>query len=435
MEIIALIFFFGVLLSFLSGYPVSLCLGGISVIFGLFHFGPDYFYLLPLRIQGISSNFILVAVPLFVFMGIVLEKSGLASEMLRSMSGLLGGARSGMAIAVIFVGALLAASTGIVGATVVTMGVISLPAMLKAGYHPAVASGTIVSSGTLGQIIPPSIVLVLLGSVLNVSVGDLFTSAIFPGTLLVVGYIVFVILYSKLRPSHFPPRRDPGTEKKKKSLARLARSLVPPLLLIALVLGSIIAGIASPTEAAGIGAFGAATMLLLIPAKRISWKEKYSKIRGSMSQTVKVTSMVFLILVGAQAFAIVFRGLGGEKLLIGLAQNSALEANEFVILILAIVFIAGFFIDFIEIIFIIIPVVLPILNLLEVDLVWFGILIAINLQASFLTPPFGFSLFYLKGVAPAEVKTVDIYRGIIPYICIQLVVIGLVYLLPVLTMS
>lgn len=410
----------------LAGYPVAFTLGGISVIFGLFVFGIDFFYLLPLRIFGTMTNFVLLAVPLFIYMGIMLEKSGLAESLLETMAMLFGKFRGGLAASVVIVGALLAASTGIVGATVITMGLISLPTMLKRGYSPELATGTIASAGTLGQIVPPSVVLVLLGSVLNVSVGDLFSAALFPGLILVVLYLLYIMLIARWKPHLAPaiPAVEIAAFRKKGMWKKVIKAFVLPLLLILAVLGSIFAGIASPTEAAGVGALGAT--LLTISQRKFS----LTILRQVMQESTHLTCMVFIILIGATSFTLVFRAMGGDHLLVDTIQQANLSPGYFLILVMIAVFIAGFFIDFIEIIFIIVPVVTPIFVAMGIDLIWVGILLAMNLQTSFLTPPFGFSLFYLKGVAPPEVRTVHLYRGILPFVTIQVVFLILIALFP-----
>ena len=424
MEIVGVILFVLIFVLILLGYPVALTLAGVSVIVGLI-FVPDFLDVLPLRILGTMQNYVLLAVPLFIFMGLVLEKSGLAEALLEMMSRLMGRVKGGLAIAVVIVGALLAASTGIVGATVITMGLISLPVMLRKGYQPELATGVIASSGTLGQIIPPSIVLILLGSVLGVSVGDLFAAAVVPGIVLVTAYILYIMLYSALFPDHAPPDTEAPPIVWDLAFGReLARAFIMPLLLILAVLGSIFLGIASPTEAAAVGALGA--MLLAMATGAFSLR----MLREVCQGTTHLTSMVFLILLGATTFSSVFRGLGGDDYLTELIGSSQLGPMGFLLLVMLITFIAGFFIDFIEIIFIIVPVVAPIFVAMEVDLVWVGILIALNLQTSFLSPPFGFALFYLKGVAPEEVTTQQIYRGVIPFLAIQLLVLLSVLLWP-----
>ena len=426
MEYIPLLLFALVFILILIGYPVALTLGGVSVIAGIIFFDVDFFYLLSLRIYGIMNNFVLLAVPLFIFMGITLEKSGIAEKLLETMALMFGRIKGGLAISVIVVGAMLAASTGIVGATVVTMGLISLPTMLKRGYSPSLATGVIASSGTLGQIIPPSVVLVLLGSVLNVSVGSLFTSALFPGVILVLLYLLYIIIISLIYPKLAPSMPENEIKKfhKETSFFQITKAFVLPFLLIGTVLGSIFLGIASPTEAAGVGALGA------IILSKSNGGLKIKVLKEIMQETTHLTSTVFMILIGATSFSLVFRGLEGDKILIDLITQANLSPNEFVILVLLIIFLAGFFIDFIEIIFIIVPVVVPIFIALDIDLIWVGILIAINLQTSFLTPPFGFSLFYLKSVAPKEVETKDIYVGVIPFVLIQLIFLTILVIYP-----
>ena len=419
MAVLAILLFVSIFLLILYGYPVAITLGGLSVLYALCFLEPSVFNALPPRIMGTMSNFVLLAVPLFIFMGIMLEKSGLAASMLETMTMLFGRLRGGLAISVIVVGTLLAASTGIVGATVVTMGLISLPTMLKRGYSTELATGTIAASGTLGQIIPPSVVLVLLGSVLNVSVGKLFAAALLPGLLLVGAYIIYVLIIANLKPETAPPM--PAEEIRRFRGAgfagRVFKAFFLPLLLIVAVLGSIFAGIASPTEAAAVGAAGA-TILTLSQGKLT-----LDVLREVMRETTHLTSMVFLILLGATTFAFVFRGMGGDLYLVELIENGNLSPTTFLLLVMVVVFVAGFFIDFIEIIFIIVPVVAPIFVGFDMDLIWVGILLALNLQTSFLTPPFGFSLFYLKGVAPPEVTTGQLYRGILPFLAIQVLLL------------
>jgi tripartite ATP-independent transporter DctM subunit len=425
-QYLPIIFFIVAFILILIGYPVAFTLGGVAVIVGVWMFDVDFFYLLSLRIFGTMQNFVLLGVPLFVFMGMMLEKSGIAEKLLETMALLFGKFKGGLALSVIVVGALLAASTGIVGATVVTMGLISLPTMLKRGYAPTLAMGTIAASGTLGQIIPPSVVLVLLASVLNVSVGALFLAAIVPGFCLIGMYMIYVIIYAQMYPNQAPamPPEEVAHFRNKGFSKEIIQSFLLPLLLVILVLGTIIGGIASPTEAAGIGAMGA----LILTA----FKGKLNKkILGAVTkETLMLTSMVFMILIGATAFSLVFRGLEGDKLFLEMISKSNLGPNGFLILVMILVFIAGFFIDFIEIIFIVVPIVAPIFASMGVDLVWIGILLAINLQTSFLTPPFGFALFYLKGVAPPEIKTKQLYIGILPFVVIQIIFLGLLILFP-----
>lgn len=432
-EYLPLVLFGLVFLLILSGYPVAFVLGGVSTVFGLIFIGPEIFNFLPLRVMGTMSNLMLIAVPLFIYMGIMLEKSGLAESMLETMALLFGRLRGGLAMSVVIVGAMLAASTGIVGATVITMGLISLPTMLKRGYSPELATGTIASSGTLGQIIPPSVVLVLLGSVLNVSVGDLFTAALVPGLLLVGCYLLYIIVIAQLKPESAPamPKEEVAQFFQtpfKDLFAKIALAFLFPFILIIAVLGSIFAGIASPTEAAAVGAFGA-TLLTVIP-KLSRGEFKMDLIKDVMRETTKISTMVFMILIGATVFALVFRKLGGPDYLIHLIETAQLSPMGFLLMVMLVVFIAGFFIDFIEIIFIVVPIVAPIFSAFGMDLIWVGILLALNLQTSFLSPPFGFALFYLKGVAPPGVTTKHLYRGIIPFVVIQLVFLFLVIQFP-----
>lgn len=426
MESLPIIFFGTILVMLLFGFPVAFTLGGVSLIFGYFTFGMDFFNLMPLRVWGTMTNYVLMAVPLFVFMGVMFERSGLAEELLETMAMLFGRLRGGLAISVVIVGALLAASTGIVGATVVTMGLLSLPTMLKRGYTPEIATGTIAAAGTLGQIIPPSVVLVLLGSILNLSIGDMFMAAVIPGFLLVGLYLLWIVLIAVFRPHLAPPMpaEELAAFRGKGMYKRIFRAFVLPFSLILAVLGSIFAGIASPTEAAAVGAIGATLLTIL------QGKFNLQTLKGVMTATTSLTCMVFILLVGATTFGLVFRGMHGDRYITDLIMSSNLSPHGFLFLVMLVVFIAGFFIDFIEIIFIIVPVVAPIFVLLGIDLLWVGILLAVNLQTSFLTPPFGFSLFYLKGVAPPEVTTGHLYRGIIPFIIIQLIGLAIVVAFP-----
>lgn len=425
-EYLPLLLFVLVFVLILFGYPVAFTLGGLSILAGVLIYDIDFFYLLSLRIYGTMHNFVLIAVPLFVFMGIMLEKSGLAESLLETMASLFGRMKGGLAVSVVIVGGMLAASTGIVGATVITMGMISLPTMLKRGYSPTLATGTIASSGTLGQIIPPSVVLVLLGTVLNVSVGDLFTAAILPGILLVGLYIIYIIAVSYMKPDAAPSISSKEHQDfwKEGAFKKVLVAFILPFMLILLVLGSIFAGIASPTEAAAVGALGA--IILTAIQKKLTLKI----LKEVMRDTTFLTCMVFMILVGATSFSLVFRAMGGDRLLADLITQGELSPHLFLAVVLLVVFVAGFFIDFIEIIFIIIPVAAPIFSAMGIDLIWIGILIALNLQTSFLTPPFGFSLFYLKGVAPPEIKTSHLYRGIVPFVIIQLVLLVAVIVFP-----
>lgn len=441
MEILAVILFISIFITVLKGYPVSFTLGGLSILFALSCavFAPDFvdlkdMRLLSNRMFGIMNNYVLMAVPLFIFMGIMLEKSGLAESLLETMSSLFGKFHGGLAISVIIVGALLAASTGIVGATVVTMGLISLPTLIKRGYDIPLATGTIAASGTLGVIIPPSILLVLLADTINssnrggspVDVGLMFRAAMLPGLILVAAYIIYVIIVARISPEKAPAMDDESlaTFRRPGYFKRIVKAFVLPLSLIVLVLGSIFAGIASPTEAAAVGALGAIILTLLNRA--LTWEV----LKSVMTQTTHLTSMVFMILLGATTFAFLFRILGGDDLLVETINHLQLSPYAFLLIVMIILFIAGFFIDFIEIIFIMIPVITPLFNQYDMDMLWVGVLIALNLQTSFLTPPFGFSLFYLKGVAPPNVSTRQIYRGIIPFVLIQLVLIILIVVFP-----
>ncbi|MFK7775348.1 MAG: TRAP transporter large permease subunit [Saprospiraceae bacterium] len=426
MEYLAIILFLSIFLLILYGFPVAFTLGGISTIYAFCFLDPSSFSMLPSRIMGTMTNVVLLAVPLFVFMGIMLEKSGLAESLLETMAMLFGKMKGGLAISVVVVGALLAASTGIVGATVITMGLISLPTMLNRGYSPELSTGTIAASGTLGQIIPPSVVLVLLGDMLGVTVGDLFKAALLPGFLLVLCYVIYIAVFAYFNPEKAPsiPEEEIAEFKREGFYGKIIKAFLLPFFLIVAVLGSILVGYATPTEAAAIGAMGAT--ILTISQGRFNLKI----LNEVMRETTHLTTMVFIILLGATTFTFVFRELGGDTYLINLIQESNLSPNMFLFLVMLVVFVAGFFIDFIEIIFIIVPVVAPIFEVYDMNLIWIGILLALNLQTSFLSPPFGFSLFYLKGVAPPEITTAHLYRGIVPFVIIQLVFLTLVILFP-----
>jgi len=406
------------------GIPVAFAFGASAIFAALIdsNIGLEVFGLLPYRIYGIMQNFTLMAVPLFIFMGFILEKSKIAENMLESIGKLFGPIRGGLAIAIIIVGAILAASTGIVGASVVMMTIISLPVMLKYGYSPRLASGVIAASGTLGQLIPPSIVLIILGAVMQISVGDLFKAAIVPGLLIVGLYILYVLIVAFLKPEIAPAIKT--NEPYSKILIQAAKSLIAPFILIALVLGSIFAGFATPTESAAIGALGA--IILTIFYKTFSFKLlKYASV-----ETVKITAMIFMILIGATAFSLVFNESGAGDIVTEFFTESISNKYAFIAITMALIFILGFFIDFIEITFIVIPILLPIVEEFGIDPLWFALLIAINLQTSFLTPPFGFSLFYLKGAAGDLIKTSDLYKGIIPFIIIQIIALIIVLFFP-----
>ena len=428
MEIWALVMFAVAVVLLLAGFPVAFTLGSVALLFGGLFLELRFFDLLPLRIWGIMTNFTLLAVPLFILMGVFLEKSGLAEELLDTMGTLFGRLRGGLAVSIVFVGALLAATTGIVGATVVTMGVIALPSMLKHRYQPELATGTIAAAGTLGQIIPPSIILVLLGDVIGVPVGRLFMAAVIPGLLLVALFVVYVLAVAWLRPVHAPAIVDAAGKSIAVSYRRIVGSLLPPLFLVAAVLGTIFFGIASPTESAAFGAAG--SMILAALRGRLT----RDNLHQAMRQTTRLTSMVFLILIGATTFGLVFRGMGGDQLVHELMTNLPGQQWGFLGISMLLLFVLGFFLDFLEICFIVVPILAPIAAHFGIDLLWFAILIAVNLQTSFLTPPFGFSLFYLKAVTPPQISYRQIYAGIIPFVLLQLGLILLLILFPVLTL-
>lgn len=435
MEYIALYMFAAVCIVLLAGFPVAFTLAGTALAFALFGyqieiFDEDFLMALPNRLFGIMTNETLIAVPLFVFMGLMLEKSKVAEQLLDNMAALFGNMRGGLGISVTLVGMLLAASTGIVGATVVTMGLLALPSMMKRNYDPAIAAGTICASGTLGQIIPPSIVLVLLGDVLSsayqqaqlnmgvfspdtVSVGDLFAGALIPGLLLVALYLVYLLIMSFIKPHSMPAvQLEPSDSSDK--LKKLLVGLLPPLGLIVCVLGSIMGGIATPTEAASVGAVGAIVLALM--QKQLNLQV----IKEVVQSTTSISSMVFMILIGASVFSLVFRGFEGDELVKDMLSDLPGGAFGAMLVVMLIMFLLGFVLDFIEITFVVVPIVGPVLLAMGLDPVWLGVMIAINLQTSFLTPPFGFALFYLRGVAPASVTTMQIYKGVAPFILIQL---------------
>ncbi|MAX52664.1 MAG: C4-dicarboxylate ABC transporter [Methylophaga sp.] len=423
MEYWALAMFLVLFLLLLIGYPVAFTLGAIALGFGTVFLGIEFFSLLPLRIWGIMTNFTLLAVPLFVFMGVILEKSGIAEELLDTMGRLFGSLRGGLAISVVVVGALLAATTGVVGASVVTMTVIALPSMLKRGYSPELASGTIAASGTLGQIIPPSIILILLGDVVGVPEGELFMAAAAPGAMLILAYILYVVWTAWRHPETAPAVKSLANQSPD-LLFSVIKSLVPPLLLILAVLGSIFFGIASPTESAAVGALGA------IVLAAIHRRMNLNNLREALQRTTRLTSMVFIIFIGATAFGLVFVGMGGDKLILDLFTALPGGKWTFLVVSMLLIFFLGFFLDFIEICFIVVPVIAPVAIHMGIDPLWFALLIALNLQTSFLTPPFGFSLFYLKASAPPTLKLESIYRGIVPFVAIQVIVLGLIIAFP-----
>jgi len=427
-EVWALIMFAVLMVVLLIGYPVAFTLGAIALLFGGIFLGLDFFELLPLRIWGVMTNFTLLAVPLFVFMGVILEKSGLAEELLETMGLLFGAMRGGLALSIVAVGALLAATTGVVGATVVTMGIIALPAMLKNGYSPALSTGTIASAGTLGQIIPPSVVLILLADVIGVPVGRLFIGAVVPGFLLVLLYCIYIIFKAWLDPKSAPALAKKNDHWNKAFFLRVMKSVFPVLLLMFAVLGSIFFGIASPTESASVGAVGA--LLLAALHKQLN----LDNLKDAMQQTTRLTSMVFLILIGATAFGLVFRGMGGDHLVHDIFTQLPGGRIGFISVSIILVFILGFFLDFLEICFIVVPILAPIATFFGIDLLWFAILIAVNLQTSFLTPPFGFSLFYLKAVAPPDMQIGTIYKGILPFVIAQIIGLSLLAAFPKITL-
>ena len=435
-------FFTGLGMLFI-GFPVAFTFGAVAVFFGIaagiieafsdgellvdgIDNGLMMFAMMPHRIWSIMNNTILMAIPLFILMGLILQKTKLAERLLESMGYLFGEIRGGLAISTVLVGSLLAASTGVVGASVVAMGVISLPVMLKYNYSKGLATGTICAAGTLGQIIPPSIVLIILGDVFNVPVGDLFKAALFPGLVLVAAYTIYILIVAYLNPQIAPAvriQRQEGESKKSQVISALF-SIIPPLSLIIIVLGSIFAGIATPTESSAIGCVGAVILALLYR------KFSFSMLMESSKETVKITAMVFAILIGATAFSMVFTYTGGDLLIENFMLSLPGDKWGFIIIAMLVIMILGFFIDFVEISYIIVPILVPISDAIGINPIWFAILIAMNLQTSFLTPPFGFSLFYLKGVAPSNIKTTDIYKGVIPFILIQVLVLASIVFYP-----
>tara|TARA_B100000676_G_scaffold193842_1_gene190542 strand:- start:504 stop:1913 length:1410 start_codon:yes stop_codon:yes gene_type:complete len=451
---IPLIMFAATFIALLAGYPVALTLAGTALIAaaagiatGIFE--PTFLLAMPSRLFGIMTNQTLIAVPLFVLMGVILERSRIAEELLDAMGKQFGRLPGGLAIAVTLVGMLMAASTGIVGATVVTMGLMSLPSMLKAGYDERLATGTICATGTLGQIIPPSIALVLLGDVLanayqqaqlslgifnpkTVSVGDLFAGALVPGLLLVVLYLGYIVTRATLNPALAPPVRDA----ERIPLTQLLGSVVAPLVLIVTVLGSIISGFATPTEAAGVGALGALLLASLRALRRRGAQSESAEPGffanlGNISQsTLHTTSMVFFILIGASLFSLVFNGYGGDELVRAIFEDMPGGVVGATVIVMLVIFALGFILDFIEITFVVVPIVGPVLLAMGLDPIWLGVMTAINLQTSFLTPPFGFALFYLRGVTPPEVQTTRIYRGVVPFIVLQLLMLGILAMFP-----
>ena len=429
-EWLGLLMFLGALLLLALGYPVAFSLGGVALIFAVIGsvlgiFDPILLGAMPSRIFGIMSNYTLLAIPYFIFLGAMLEKTGIAEKLLETMGILFGRMRGGLALAVVVVGSLLAATTGVVAATVVAMGLISLPIMLRYGYNKQLATGVIAASGTLGQIIPPSVVLVVLADQLGISVGDLFIGSLIPGLLMSGVFAIHVLIVAWLKPDAAPAlplevRKIRG----KALLMRVLKVMIPPLLLIILVLGSIFFGIATPTEAGAVGCMGA--IILAGISQRLNW----STLKQASDSTLKITTMVIFILLGSTAFSLVFRGVGGDMFMEHLLINIPGGKWGFLLINMLVIFVLGFFIDFFEIAFIVIPIFAPVARSLGLDFVWYGVILGANLQTSFLTPPFGFALFYLRGVAPPEVQTEDIYRGAIPFIILQLLVLISIIIFP-----
>ncbi|MGB3790548.1 MAG: TRAP transporter large permease subunit [Phormidesmis sp.] len=422
--------FAGALALLSLGYPVAFSLGGVAILFGILGialgvFDPIFLTAMPQRIFGIMNNFTLLAIPYFIFMGAMLDKSGIAEDLLETMGALFGRIRGGLAVAVVLVGALLAATTGVVAATVVTMGLISLPTMLRYGYNKDLASGVIAASGTLGQIIPPSIVLVVLADQLGISVGDLFLGSVIPGLMMAGAFVVHVLAIAFIRPDLAPALPAELINIRGSALfTKIIKVMIPPLALILLVLGSIFFGVATPTEAGALGCFGAMILAALKGRLRLS------EVREVCDRTLRTTSMVIFILLGSTAFSLVFRGLRGDRFIADVLINLPGGNIGFLVVSMATIFLLGFFIDFFEIAFIVVPLFAPVAQQLGIDLVWYGVIIGANMQTSFLTPPFGFALFYLRGAAPKEITTGNIYRGVIPFILLQLLVLVAIIAFP-----
>ncbi|MFO7581751.1 TRAP transporter large permease subunit [Guyparkeria sp.] len=445
MEWLLLLMVLTVFAALMSGFPVAFVLAGVSLLFAglgtlLGQFDSGLLSAMPNRLFGIMLNQTLVAVPLFVLMGVLLEKARVADDLLENMTALFGRRPGGLGLSMILVGAILAASTGIVGATVVTLGLIALPVMLRRGYDPKLASGSVAAAGTLGQIIPPSIILVLLGDQLSnaytqaqldqgifspetVAVGDLFSGALIPGLILVAAYAAYILFVAWRQPERVPGLSEAELAQRP-PIGRLLLALAPPILLIVLVLGSIMGGIATPTEAAAVGAVGA--LVLALAKRRLTLRVLHE----SLTSTLRVTAMVFMIFIGASIFSLVFRGFGGDDIVHDLLSGLPGGALTALLIVMVLVFLLGFMLDFIEITFVVVPIVAPVLLMMGIDPIWLGILLAVNLQTSFLTPPFGFSLFYLRGAAPASIETAQIYRGVLPFIAIQIAVLALLIVFP-----
>jgi len=408
------------------GIPVAIALASSGLFFGYLGFGMTLFNLLPQRIFGLMENYTLMAIPLFVFIGVMLERSKIADEMLDVIGHAMGGLRGGMGLAIILVGVLMGASTGIVGATVVTLGLLTLPVFLRRGYSKSLACGTICASGTLGQIIPPSLVLILLSDILGQGLGTLFAAAMIPGLLLAAIYVVYLLMVGWLRPDMAPaiPADERAQVSRLQLFVKVIKVVVPPILLIIAVLGSIIGGIAAPTEAASVGALG--SILVALIARKLSWQVLTDTVRN----TLRISAMVFFILICAQSFSLAFRGLDGDELVLQLFELVPGGPTADIIFMLFLLFILGFFLEWIEISYIVLPLFLPILNTTGADMVWIAILVCLVLQTSFLTPPVGWALFFLKGVAPPEVSSRDIYVGVIPYVLLQVVAVVLLFQFP-----
>ncbi|YCH21979.1 TRAP transporter large permease subunit [Pseudomonas sp. D1-3] len=425
-EWLAIAMVFGFFAMMMAGVPVAISLAVSGFVAGMVGFGPMLFALLPARMFGVVSNYTLLAIPLFTFMGVMLEKSRVAEDMLDTIGRAMGGLNGGMGLAIILVGVLLGASTGIVGATVVTIGLLTLPTLLRRGYNKTLACGTICASGTLGQIIPPSLVLILLADILGQSVGSIFAAAFVPSLVLALIYVAYMLLLGWQRPDWVPaiPAEERALTSRSQLLKDMARSVLPPLLLVMAVLGSIIGGVAAPTEAASMGALGA--LLIAALSGQLSWPTLKATLHG----TLTISAMIFLILLCSQPFSLAFRGLGGEALvheLFTLLPGGELEA---ILFLMAVLFVLGFFLEWIEISYIALPMFLPVFIAYDTDLVWLGILVALNLQMSFLTPPFGWALFFLKGVAPPGISTRDIYMGALPYVFLQMLAVAVVFCFP-----
>ncbi len=426
METMAIFMLIGFFVMLMIGVPVAITLATVGFVFGYLGFGPVLFNLLPARVFGVVAGYQWLAIPLFIFMGITLEKSGLADDLLDVIGHLAGGVKGGMAVGIILFGALMGATTGIVGATVITLGLLTLPTLIRRGYDKSIACGAICASGTLGQIIPPSLILILLSDIMQLSVGTLFAAAVGPGMLLVVVYIIFILILGWLKPDLMPPipKEERSRVSGKELTIRFWKVVVPPIMLVVAVLGSIVAGIAAPTEAAAMGAIGG--VIVTIFSGRFTW----AKLKLVALDTTKISAIMMFILICAQVFALSFRGLNGEELIAGMFEVIPGGVNSDIWFMLLLIFILGFFIEWIEISYIAVPLFLPVLIAQGADPVWIAMMITVCLQSSFLTPPFGWALFYLKGVAPPEVKIKHLYKGVVPFVCMQGVALFIVFYYP-----